>query len=182
MPRIGPLDHPVGKAEELLGQVRTTLGFVPDLMRVLAHSPAALAGYLSLRDKLSTDRLPLRLREQIAVAVAATTGCDVCLASHTRYGREAGLADDEIEAARRVTSADPASAAALGFARILLDARGHVSDADIAAVRAGGFDDPAIIEITATVAFNLFANLINNLAHEATAAVPAEARDRSSAR
>ena len=175
MARIGPLDHPVDKTEELLGQVRMKLGFVPELMRVLAHSPAALAGYLSLRDNLSTGRLPVQLREQIAMTVAAINACDACLASHTRFGREAGLAEDEIKAARHMTSADPASAAALRFARILLDARGHVLDADMAVVRAAGFDDLAIIEITATVALNLFANLVNNLAHDATATPTAEA-------
>ncbi len=165
MPRIEPLHHPVGKAEELLNQVRTTIGFVPELMRVLAHSPAALAGYLSLRDALAAGLLPPRLREQIGIAVAAINDCDVCLASHMRYGRQAGLADDEIEAARCGTSVDPASAAALGFAGILLDTHGHVSDADIAAVRGAGFDDTAIIEIAAAAALNVFANLVNNLAH-----------------
>jgi uncharacterized peroxidase-related enzyme len=166
VPRIKPLDHPAGKAEQLLDQVRTTMGFVPALMRVLAHSPAALSGYLSLRDALATGVLPVHLREQIGIAVAAANGCDVCLASHTRYGRDAGLANNEIEAARRATSADPASAAALGFAMLLLDSRGHVSDADIAAVRSAGFDDTAIVEIAAAVASNMLANLVNNLAHQ----------------
>jgi alkylhydroperoxidase family enzyme len=99
----------------------------------------------------------------------------------TRYGRAAGLADDEIEAARRGTSADPARAAALGFARILLDTNGQVPDAGLAAVRAVGFDDTAIIEIAATVALNVFANLINNLAHHATEVMPTDARDSHSA-
>jgi uncharacterized peroxidase-related enzyme len=175
MPRIRPLDHPAGEAEALLDQVQTRMGFVPALMRVLAHSCAALAGYLALRDALASGRLPVHLREQIGIAVAAANDCDVCLASHTRYGREAGLAEDEIAAARRVTSADPGSAAALVFARTLLDTRGHVADADIAAVRAAGFDDTAIVEIAASVAFNVFANLVNNLAHETAASVPPKA-------
>jgi uncharacterized peroxidase-related enzyme len=172
MARIEPLDRPVGAAEDLLEGVRTPMGFVPELMRVLAHSPAALAGYLALRDALARGVLPVRLREQIGIAVAATNGCDACLVSHTRYGREAGLADDELAAARRVTSADPASAAALGFARTLLATRGHVSDAEIAAVRAAGFDDAAIVEIAAAVAWNTFANLVNNLAHAPAQAAP----------
>ncbi len=172
MARIEPLDHPAGKAKDLLDEVRTRIGFVPGLMRVLAHSPAALAGYLSLRDVLAGGGLPARLREQIGIAVAVTNDCDACVASHTRYGREAGLADDELAAARRVTSADPASAAALAFARILLDTRGHLSDADIAAVRGAGFDDAAIVEIAAVVAWNTFANLVNNLADTTVEAPP----------
>jgi alkylhydroperoxidase family enzyme len=85
--RIEPLDHPAGKAGELLDQVQMIMGFVPTLMRVLAHSPAALAGYLSLRDALAMGLLPVHLREQIAITVAATNDCDVCLASHTLWTR-----------------------------------------------------------------------------------------------
>jgi uncharacterized peroxidase-related enzyme len=166
VPRIEPLSHPGGKAEDLLNQVQTTMGFVPTLMRMLAHSPAAFTGYLALREALALGLLPAQLREQIGIAVAATNNCAVCLASHTRYGREVGLPNSEIEAAHRLTSADPASAAALGFTRILIEARGHVPDADITAMRDAGFDDAAIIEIAASVALNIFANLVNNLAHE----------------
>ena len=162
----------------MLDQVRKRIGFVPTLMRVLAHSSAALAGYLSLRDALARGVLPARLREQIGIALAVTNDCEACLASHTRYGREVGLADDELEAAQRAVSTDPTGTAALGFARILLATRGHVSDADIAAVRSAGFDDTAIVEIAAAVAWNTFANLVNNLAHTpAQTALGAEDRD-----
>jgi alkylhydroperoxidase family enzyme len=44
------------------------------------------------------------------------------------------------------------------------ETRGHVSDAELAAVRDAGFDDDAIVEIAAVVAWNSFANLVNNLA------------------
>jgi len=172
MPLLKPLDHPVGQSATLLDQVRTTMGFVPTLMRVMAHSPAALMGYLSLRDALTLGVLPIRLREQIAIAVAATNDCNVCLVSHIRYGRAAGLAGDEIANAQHATSADPASAAALGFARMLLNRRGHVSDAEIAAVRAAGFGDGAIAEIAAAVALNTFANLVNNLACDSPDTMP----------
>ena len=165
MPRLKPLDHPAGQSRALLDQVRTAMGSVPTLMRVLAHSPAALRGYLSLRDALTSATLPLRLREQIAIAVAATNDCNACLVSHHRYGRDAGLAVEEIANAQHATSADPTSAAALAFARILLDRRGLVSDAEMGAVRTAGFDNAAIVEIAAAVALNTFANLVNNLAH-----------------
>lgn len=172
MPCLKPLDHPVGQSEALLDQVRTSMGFVPTLMRVLAHSPAALTGYLSLRDALTLGALPIRLREQIAIAVAATNDCNACLVSHIRYGRSAGLVGEEIEKAQHATSVDPASAAALGFARMLLERHGHVSNAEIAAVRAAGFDDGAIVEIAAAAALNTFANLVNNLAHDSPDTTP----------
>ena len=172
MPRIEPSDHPAARSEALLDQVRTRMGSVPALMHVLAHSPAALAGYLSLRDALSHGVLPLRLREQIGIAVAARNNCNVCLASHTRYGRAAGLTADEVAAAQHAISADRMTASALGFARLLLDGRGQVPDTDIAAMHGAGFGDAAIVEIAAAVALNTFANMVNNLAHDRTDAQP----------
>ncbi|WP_370468085.1 carboxymuconolactone decarboxylase family protein, partial [Pseudomonas sp. EA_65y_Pfl1_P113] len=50
------------------------------------------------------------------------------------------------------------------FARKVLDARGRVSDADLAAVRLAGFSDAQVIEIVASVALNVLTNYINNVA------------------
>ena len=47
------------------------------------------------------------------------------------------------------------------FALKIVDARGQVSDADLQALRAAGFDDEAMMEIVAHVALNLFTNYVN---------------------
>jgi uncharacterized peroxidase-related enzyme len=166
MTRIQPLDpdRAQGDARALLASLRGELGFVPLLMRLLAHSPPALAGYLGLRASLKESTLAAPLRERIAIAVAAMNECDPCLASHMRFGRDAGLSEGELYAAGQWRSADPAAAAALDFARALWETRGRVDDAALAALRETGFTDAAIIEIVATVAANIFANFVNNLA------------------
>ena len=43
----------------------------------------------------------------------------------------------------------------------MVEARGQVSQADVQAVRAAGFNDEAIVEILAHVALNLFTNYVN---------------------
>ena len=166
MTRIRPLDPEeiTGRSKLLIDDIRQSLGFVPTLMRLLSHSPSALAGYLALRTALRSATLPAPLRERIAIAIAAANGCDGCLANHLRFGREAGLSDDELHGAAQSQSGDPAAAAALGFARALIETRGHVGSRELALLRDAGFDDGAIVEIVTVVATNLFANLINNLA------------------
>ena len=42
--------------------------------------------------------------------------------------------------------------------------RGHVTEADLEAVRAAGFTDAQIVEIVAVVAENCFTNLLNEVA------------------
>jgi alkylhydroperoxidase family enzyme len=46
----------------------------------------------------------------------------------------------------------------------VLDACGHVTDADLAALRTAGFDDEAVVEIIGNIAATIFTNLLNNVA------------------
>ncbi|HEX4557222.1 MAG TPA: carboxymuconolactone decarboxylase family protein [Xanthobacteraceae bacterium] len=164
--RIAPIDPAtaVGPVKVLLDGVRKRLGRLPMLMRVLAHSPAALAGYLGLSGALAKGALPVQLRERIGIAVAEANRCGCCLAAHMEYGRAAGLPDGELDAARDAGSVQPAAAAALRFARALLASGGHLAEADLANMRDAGFDDAAMVEIAAIVAVNAFSNTVNNLA------------------
>ena len=50
------------------------------------------------------------------------------------------------------------------FAKKVADARGKVSEADIAAVRFAGFTDAQIVEIVLNVALNVLTNFVNNVA------------------
>ncbi len=166
MSRITPLDPKtaVGPAKDLLDGLQSKLGMVPNLFSALAHSPAALKGYLELSGALAGGALPAPLREQIALTVGESNGCGYCVAAHTTLGRMAGLGDDALLDARRGHSADARAEAALRFAARVLEARGLVSDEDVAAVRAAGFSDGDLVEIVAHVSMNVFTNTFNHVA------------------
>ena len=53
-----------GKAEQLFTAVQGKLGFVPNLMRVLGNSPAALEGYLNFSGALAGGVLAPKLRDR----------------------------------------------------------------------------------------------------------------------
>lgn len=50
------------------------------------------------------------------------------------------------------------------FAVQVVEARGRVGDADLAAVRAAGWSDAEVLEIVAHVALNAFTNYVNTIA------------------
>ena len=166
MTRIALVD-PVtvtGRAKSIMDGIAARRGRVPNMIRALAHSPAALAGYNSFHAALAGGVLSAALRERIAIAVATANECDTCLAAHTHFGRGEGIPDKELAAARDGRSADPATAAALRFALVALRGIGHVSEAEQMAVRAAGFGDAAMMEIIAAVFINVFTNAVNHLA------------------
>lgn len=163
LPTIAP-ETATGKAKELLDTVKNKLGLVPNMTRVMANSPAVLSGYLQLSGALAQGALPAKSREQIALVVGQTNGCDYCLAAHSALGKMAGLSSEQILDSRRGTAVEPRTDTLIRFARKLVDSRGHVSDSDLHAVREAGFDDGAIAEIVANVALNIFTNYFNHVA------------------
>jgi alkylhydroperoxidase family enzyme len=76
-------------------------------------------------------------------------------------GRKAGASAEEMAAAQIGKSSDPRTHAALTFALKVVRDRAAVTEADVAAVKAAGFDDEAVVEIIAHVALNLFTNYVN---------------------
>lgn len=166
MPRIQPaaLEKAEGKTRTQLEDIGKKLGAVPNLMRTLARSPAALDGYLGLAGALAAGKLRAALREQIALAVAEQNSCDYCLAAHSTIGAGVGLDPAAIAAARRSEAADPRAAAALRFARAVVDTRGAVSAPALEAARAAGLGEGDLIEIVAHVALNVLTNYVNRLA------------------
>jgi uncharacterized peroxidase-related enzyme len=144
--------------------VQKQLGTVPNMMRTMAQSPAVLDAYLGFGGALRRGRLPLPLQEQIALTIAESNSCDYCLSAHTALGRGAGLSDEQLAESREARDADPRAAAALQFARAIVERRGDVRDQDLASVRAAGYSDGDIAEIIAHVALNVFTNYFNRAA------------------
>jgi alkylhydroperoxidase family enzyme len=75
----------------------------------------------------------------------------------------AKLSADEIVLARKGLANDPKRNAALNFAKKVIETRGHVTDADLEAVRAAGFSEANVIEIVALVAMYSLTNFFNNV-------------------
>jgi uncharacterized peroxidase-related enzyme len=152
-------------SQPLLEGVKARLGSAPNLFRLVALSPAALEGYLGLSGALGKGSLDARTRERIALAVAEYNGCGYCTSAHSFIGKKmVGLTDVEIAANRDGTSTDAKAAAAVEFATKVVEARGHVSDADLAAVRLAGYSDADVVEIVLHVALNTLTNYVNEVA------------------
>ena len=137
------------------------MGSVPNIFRLLAASPATLEAYLGFNRVLSHGALPAKIREQIALLSAETNGCDYCASAHTALGKHAGLSQDDINQALEGKAADPKADAAVRFAKLLLETRGHIGDADFIRAKEAGLSEAEIGEVVAHVAMNVFTNYFN---------------------
>jgi uncharacterized peroxidase-related enzyme len=151
-------------SQPLLEAVKKQLGVVPNLFRLVATSPSALEGYLNLSSALGKGELPAATRERIALAVAEINGCSYCLSAHTYLGKHVAKLDDaEMSANRQGGSKDHTADAAVRFAANVARERGHVSEDDVKAVKAAGYNDAKVIEIVLHVALNTWTNYINEV-------------------
>ncbi len=166
MPRINPVDpsQTSEKSKALLAGVHKAMGMTPNILATIAHSPAALEGYLGFSKGLSDASLSPQLREQIAVAVAVANGCEYCSSAHTAAGKGAGLSDEELALSLRGEASDPKAQAALRFALTLIEKRGRADDEDIQTFKAAGYGDAQVVEIIAVVSLNTFMNYFNHVA------------------
>lgn len=162
MSRFTAVTQDTANAEQktLLDAIQGKLGMVPNILKVLAHSPDALKAFLGLHGIAGSGSLDPRTRERIALVVAQGNSCEYCVSAHTALGRKAGLSGDEIAANRSGTSQDAKAAAAVVFAQVLNTNLGEVTQAEFDAVREAGYSDAEIMEIIAHVGMNILTNLI----------------------
>lgn len=157
-------DEAPAAVQGVLAGVGNKLGFIPNLHRLMSVSPPVLAGWSALMSSLSRT-LDVKTRESIALATSEANGCDYCIAAHAYVANAfASMSVEEIAFNRSGHSQDPRRAAAATFAWRVIETRGHVTDEDLADVRAAGYSDANIVEIVASIAQFLMTNFLNNVA------------------
>ncbi len=161
LPRQQAIDP---KAQRVLRAIRSSLGFVPNMLRSMASAPAVLLGYTQLSSTLAGGNLSAELREKIALLVAQENACEYCVAAHSTTAGAAGLSLEAILDARRGTAVGRTEQAGLDFARAVLEHKGAVADTDLADVRAAGYRDGDIAEIVANVVLTIYSNYFNKVA------------------
>ena len=147
-----------------LNTVKAKIGMIPNLYATLARSPVALNALLGLNATIATGTLSGTEREIIALATAQANGCQYCVSAHTLLGKNAGLNPEQIIGARRATATEGRHAAVAGFARALVEHRGHVPTAALDQFKANGLSDADFLEIIANVAASMLTNFTNNVA------------------
>ncbi|TQF32962.1 carboxymuconolactone decarboxylase family protein [Bradyrhizobium sp. UNPA324] len=165
MPRAPALtpEHVPADSKPTLDMFTKNIGFTPNMMATFAQSPIAFNAWAALLASLS-KALDVKTRDSIGLAVSEVNGCDYCLTVHSFTAEHlAKLPAEDIVLARKGHARDPKRDAAVQLARKIIEARGHVTDADLQAVRDVGYTDANIMEIVALVAMYSLTNFFNNV-------------------
>jgi uncharacterized peroxidase-related enzyme len=162
---VNPLQA-TGKTKELFNAIQGKLGMVPNMMKTFGNSSAALEAYLNFSGALSHGLLDAKTGELIALAVAESNACNYCLSAHSYIGAKLVKIDAQaLTDARNGISADPKTDALLKFAKVVVNKRGSVTDADVSLVKSAGATEGEITEVITHVALNILTNYFNKAAN-----------------
>ena len=153
-------------SQDTLGQVEQGFGFVPNVLGVMAESPAALRGYATLNGLLEQQSAFTGEELQVLLlTISVHNACGYCVAAHTGNAERAGVRSEVIEAVRAQTSLPDAKLEALAsFARTLIDQRGWASEADVQAFLDAGYTRQHLLDTVTALAMKTLSNFTNHLA------------------
>jgi uncharacterized peroxidase-related enzyme len=152
-----------GRTKELYEGIKRAIGIVPNIYQGLGNSPVALEGVLHTDGILKKGQLTGAEIEAVKLAVSEAYGCDYCLAAHTLLGKKAGLTDEEVLSIRRGSAGKPKIGALVNFVNAALHPEARISDDQLEAVRAAGYNDAQIAETVQVIAQTVFTNLFNRV-------------------
>lgn len=141
------------------------LGFVPNLVGILANSPAVLKSYATGYQMLSETAFSPAEQQLLLLTVSRANGCRYCVAAHSLAGKMAGLDEETVHAVRDGRPVlDPKLAAISEFATKVVDKRGHVSPMDIETFLTAGHTRAQVMEVLLAVSVKTISNYMNHIA------------------
>ena len=155
------------KTQEVLGKVKQTYGFVPNLYTEFAtHSPAVADVYLTAMKLIGEASLSPKEQQAVILAISSYNDCAYCKAAHGTVAGMVGLPKEEIEA---ITTGELPSDSRLRslitVARRILGKRGWLSADDLAEFEAQDIDRGQVYEIVALIGIKTISNFVNHIAH-----------------
>lgn len=153
MARLEPIeikDAP-DEAKEILLEIESAFGMVPNLFKTAAHYPPLLkANWEKYKAVMVEGTLSRKAKEAIAVLVSKDNACDYCYRAHAGMLKSTGVTDEELERIENnIEKADfsPKEAALIAFARKANSAPLKVTDEEVEKVKEAGASDAEIVEV-----------------------------------
>ena len=154
-----------GATAEVYAQIRKAAGSVPNTFAVIgAHGPAALTAVLNVDGVLASGSLSKQELETIKLLVSVVAGCDYCVAAHSLLGKLTGLSQDVLRQIRHGESTGDAKRDALiRFVRTIVQTSGTIDVAEFDAIKAAGYSDAQLVDISLAIAVTSFTNIFNRI-------------------
>ena len=159
------LEFGTGPGGQIYAHIKKAIGSAPKTFAAIAaHGPAALKSVLAADAVLAAGSLTKREQEVIKLVISGAAGCDYCVATHNYLAQLASVKPDALKQIRDgKPTGDTKRDALVRFVRKLVRSSGTVSDEDFAAIKASGYSDAQLVDISLAFATTVFTNVFNRI-------------------
>ncbi len=162
---IPAIESATGPTAELYAQIKQAAGKVPNTYAVIgALGPAALKAILQADAVLARGSLSKQDQETIKLLVSELSGCDYCAAAHTQLAKTTGLSPSVVRQIRAgQPTGDAKRDALVRLVGKLVKTSGTLSDQDFSAIKAAGYTEQQLVDISLAIAVITFTNVFNRI-------------------
>ncbi|NML57673.1 carboxymuconolactone decarboxylase family protein [Chryseobacterium cheonjiense] len=148
-------------SQSILESVEKKMGKIPNLYATIGYSSSALKAMLETEAALSHDSsFTAKEREAINLVVSQVNECDYCLAAHTALAKMRGFTEEETIEVRKGNSDNVTLNAIIKLAQSIANNKGNAGDGALEDFFNSGYNEKALIELTALVALRSFTNYV----------------------
>jgi uncharacterized peroxidase-related enzyme len=159
------LESAAEDARPVLETAQAAFGFIPNLLGVMAHSPALAEAYLTISGLFDKTGLTPTERQVVLLTVSQYHGCHYCVAAHSALADMQQIPADIVDAIRNDQPINDNKLQALRiFVRILIENRGWLDERDLQAFYAAGYQPGHVMDVLLGVAQKTMSNFTNHIA------------------
>lgn len=152
------------KSKAALQALESNLGRIPNLAASMATSPTLIHGFVGAFANFHGSSFNGAERQVLLLTNAVANRCEWAVAFHSTMALKEGVAAADVEAIRqRGLPADRRLAALVSFDLALIEQRGALTPAQLAALSEAGFSEDQALEVIAGLAVSIMANYAGNI-------------------
>lgn len=141
------------------------VGFIPNLIGVMAESPATLASVSAVNQAIEQGSLSAVERRVITVTASAENNCAYCVPAQSTLAKMADMQDDILEQIRSGKSLSDSKLDALhSFTLKVIHNKGWVPEKDVNEFLQAGYKAEHVMEVITLVALMNLTNYVSHLA------------------
>lgn len=151
-------------ARPLLEGAKKKYGMIPNLYAKMAEAPALLQAYLQIAELFARSGLTPVEQQVVLLTVSRVNGCGYCVGAHSVLADMGGVPAEVTDAIRTdAPIADARLEALRRFTARLVEARGWLPEADVAAFLTAGYTSANVLDVVLGVGQKTLSNYTNHL-------------------
>jgi AhpD family alkylhydroperoxidase len=153
-------------AHATLDAVASMFGFVPNLIGVMATSPALAEAYVALSGIFEKSGLTPTERQVVLLTVSHFHECRYCMAAHSMIADMQQVPVDVVEAIRTDSPITDAKLEALRlYVKRLIEQRGWINEAEMNEFLAAGYEPSHALDVLVGIGQKTLSNFTNHIAN-----------------